>query len=265
VNTALQFLKKHYEKVILIAVLLALAVAAAWLPIAIRQARNDIESHPTIVPQGAVGVPTADLDDYRGRFARLDTPPKVLGAENHNLFNPVVWKMGGDGKLIKIETGEEEGMGALELLKITPLNLNVRFENVQHGQYTFTVSREASPNPALRRAQRVASSVGGRNALFTLKEIQGPADAPEAFVIEMNDSRETFRFTRDEPLRHPEAYSADLFYPPTKQTFPEIRVGGRPLIFAGDSYKVIAITENAVRVQANSNQKQRTITRKEAP
>jgi hypothetical protein len=53
-------------------------------------------------------------------------------------------------------------------------------------------------------------------------------------------------------------YSADLFYPPTKQDYPGVRVG-TPLYFAGDTNTVIQITETEVTLRAISNNKRTTI------
>ena len=111
----MRFLKRHYEKLILSLVLLALAVAAAWLPTALSDTREKLKGASASFSAAAQGP-------YKPHFRpRLRPPrrpgtveasPKLVLNGEHNLFNPVVWKRKYDGSWIKIATGNEsEGGG----------------------------------------------------------------------------------------------------------------------------------------------------------
>src|SRR5262245_51013145 len=119
----MQFLKKHYEKIVLSVVLLGLAAASAALPLMVSQAQEQIENMATSVKRAkAKPWPPLDLTTNQEPIRRIEGPVRVQLAGGHNLFNPVKWLRRGDGTIRKIVTGNEMGVGALRVTKIEPLD-----------------------------------------------------------------------------------------------------------------------------------------------
>jgi Lhr-like helicase len=102
------------------------------------------------------------------------------------------------------------------------------------------------------------------NKLFALRSAVAHDGATNEVSIQMLDTQEIAAITKDKPYMRTNAYAADLRYEPESKTMKDVRVNDI-LTFGGDSYKVIAINKNEVRVLANSNQKPTTIRWSGAP
>ena len=244
----MEFLKKHYEKILLSVVLLCLAVAAAWLPSKISQEKEELQKTIFNLPK-PIELKPVDLTTNEMALKRLQNPPTVELSGEHNLFNPVTWKIKPDGTFLKIV---KEGIAALAVTKIQPLYLEIAFDRATTTGYYLTVTRLSS-----KKSRVYVKLNDKKNELFSLKEVKGPAEDPEELILELANG-ETASVTKDKPYRSVEAYSADLRYPPDNKNFNNQTVNN---IFqvAGESYKIIAITENEVRVSAISTDKRTTI------
>src|ERR1041385_6561905 len=128
----MQFLKKHYEKVLLSIVLLGLAAAAAALPWQVSHERDRLEEIRRNLTVKVKPKPFKPLDDWittnKTTLARLESPLNLELSGPHNLFNPVPWKKMNDNRLVPIRTGSELGPGALKIAQIKELKLTVSFE-----------------------------------------------------------------------------------------------------------------------------------------
>lgn len=253
----MEFLKKNYEKVLLAVVLLGLTVAACLLPVIISHKRSVLEGyiakepHPKELPPVDMAAEDAALQRVQAQYA-LDFTNK------HNLFNPVIWKKRPDGALVKTQTGNEEGAGALELTNTRPLYLEVKFGSMSGTGFTFTIDHQGAPKPENRHRSAYVSK-GSKSDMITLKDVKGPAEKPTEYVLEWNESGDTITVTPEKPYRQVEAYSADLRYPPENRNWMDKRVG-TPISFANGSYKIVAITQSNVVVLDESNKKKTTIT-----
>lgn len=257
----MDFLKKHYEKIILCLALLGLAGTAVWVFLSIQQKQAEVEV--SVAETGtAKPFPVIDVKPYTAALEKAQQTVSVDLSSPHVLFNPTMWKQKADGTLVKMESSNPAA--ALEVVNIRPLNLIISFERKAGTGYYFGITREAAPRPAERRKVQRYVTEGGKADLFVLKSVQGSDENPERFVLELNENQQEVVITPTQPFQRLEGYSADLRYDVENKTFNDQRVGNT-ISFGGDSYKIIAITENEVRVQANSNQKQTTIRRKPAP
>src|SRR2546423_885824 len=103
----MQFLKKHYEKILLSVVLLGLAAASAALPLLVSQVREQIDSTVKGVVKSKP-KPWTPLEDYlstnRAVVRRIEGPFKIQLSGGHNLFNPVRWVRQTDGRITKVAT-----------------------------------------------------------------------------------------------------------------------------------------------------------------
>jgi hypothetical protein len=252
-----EFVKSHYEKILLSVTLLGLAAAAAYLPLKISENQKMLESARTFTPPppGKVKLPKPiDLSTNQVVFESVEKLPNLDLARPHNLLNPVTWKRAPDGRLIKIDSSEKEGPGALVIAKIRPLNLTITFNGAagtgDPPRYQFTVKNEADPNRNKRANTPKLVALNAKSDFFTLKEVRGPADNPTEVVLQLDDTKELVSVTKGKPYARVNGYSADLTYPlEANKTFLDRRVKDT-IEFGEKKYKIVAIRENEVTVEA---------------
>jgi hypothetical protein len=259
----MEFLKNNYEKVILSVVLLGLAVAAALLPIWVaseNRALKEIEEGITQTERKE--LKPVNLRTNEAVLQRVVKATSLRLSGEHNLFNPVPWQRMRDGNLIPIRTGREIGPGALTITKIVPLYLRIEYEGPapsgETAQYRFKVTRETERSAGKRVVTYTASPGGMKNQVFILKEAN-PKENPTEFSLELVDTKESITVTKDKPYISVAGFTTDLKYDPDRLTFLGKRVGDS-LVFAGDTNKIVAITETNVTVAAASNTKRTTVT-----
>ena len=113
----MQFIKKHYEKIILCIVLLGLAAASALLVFEVSSVQQSLEDNQNkLVATAPKPLKPVDLTANLNALERLQKPFEVVLSGPHNLFNPVQWQRRGDGTLIKLQTGREIGPGAIVIV-----------------------------------------------------------------------------------------------------------------------------------------------------
>ena len=251
-----EFVKNHYEKILLSVVLLGLAAAAAYLPLKISENQKMLQSAKEFQPAAGKGkLPKlVDLSTNQILFERMEKLTNLDLARPHNLLNPVTWKRAPDGRLIKIDSSEKEGPGALVITKIHPLNLTITFIGVagtgDPPRYQFTVKNEAEPNRSKRGNIPKLVALNAKSDLFTLKDVRGPADNPTELVLELEDTKELVTVTKGKPFVRINGYSADLTYPlEANKVFLDRRVKDT-IEFGDKKYKIVAIRENEVTVEA---------------
>ncbi len=261
----MEFLTKNYEKVILSVVLLGLAVAAMLLPIWVAKERSALEEiENKIVTTKPKELKPLVLVTNEAVIQLLQKPPALHLAGEHNLFNPVRWQKRPDGSLIAIRTGKEIGPGALTITQISPLYTRIEFDAVsgspESPQYRFKITREAERRADRRvPTSRSLTTPGSKNDIFVLKDLK-PKENPVEFVLELIEDKEQVVISKEKPYVDVAGYMASLRYEPEKLSFTGKRVGDA-LVFAGDTNKIVAITETNVTVAATSNTKRTTIAR----
>ncbi|MCF7668913.1 MAG: hypothetical protein K9N48_03950 [Verrucomicrobia bacterium] len=257
----MEFLKNHYEKIILSAVLLGLAIAASMLPFKLNAMKEELDSYFT-PPPPPKEVQPLELVEVSNVLNKLENPPEYELAGVHNLFNPVEWKRTPDGRLIKVETGSEIGPKALDVVDIRPLTFKIEYTGTDKVrdriEYQFTVLNEANPNSYLRRELSRSVSLGQKNDFFILRNVVGEPENPTKFVVELVESGEKVEILPGEPFVKVAGHAADLKYGPENKTFDDMRVGSR-LSFGDDSYIIVAITEKDVTVSSVSTTKRTTV------
>ena len=256
----MDFLNKHYEKIILSVVLLGLAVAAVWLVFRVSDVRKSLEEvtkgyqNPRPKP-----LDTLDLSTNRAVLRRLANPGRSpLEATGHSVFNPIKWVKRPDGTPVPMP---ETGLKALTVTGVSPLYLKIEFLNAREGsdqpRYEFRVTREASTNAAFQKPMLRTVSLGSKNEVFTVKDFKGPKEAPTEVVLELNDTKATISVSKDKPFSEVAGYAADLRYEAESKNFLRQRMGQK-LTFGGESYNIVAITQNGVTLE-DSRTKKRTI------
>ena len=94
----MDFLKKHYEKLVLSIVLLAVAVAAFLLTVQVGNVKQTLadQLQQKIVKKGAV-LPPINLSTNQAIATRAAARIKVVLDGPHNTFNPGSWEKTPDG------------------------------------------------------------------------------------------------------------------------------------------------------------------------
>lgn len=252
----MEFLKAHYEKIILSVVLVGLAAAAALMPMKVSQEKQKEEDRKMnlIRPKVSEMEPIV-MTNSTEVLARLSKPARFQLAGEHNVFNPVRWQRMVDGGLIK---GTDAGPQALVINEINPLFLKVEFRRVIGSgadiKYEIAVAQETE-GPQFR--SRLGEK-GKKNNMYTIQEVRGDPDAPTELVVLLEGEREPITIGPNQPYERVIGYSATITYEPDKRTWKNLKQKDE-LIFGGETYNIVAITENEVVMSAKSNKKQSTI------
>ncbi|HEY1173411.1 MAG TPA: hypothetical protein VGH19_18725 [Verrucomicrobiae bacterium] len=260
----MQFLKKHYEKIILCIVLLALAVAAVMLSIKVSNVKRSlVKAGKTIDSYPRVPLKAVDLTAFQNSLAVHTNAPALSMTNRHLLFNPVRWYKKPDGNIIKVSTGSEIGIGALQASSIRPLKRIVSLESAsgtgEKARYNIGIVKQAGATPADRRKITQFASLNEKNKYFMLKEVRGdvPIEATLVLVWLEDETNDELLVSKAMPSEKTTDYVVDMAYPPDNQEFKGKRVN-ESITIAGENYIIIAITETQVVMSAERNQK-RTI------
>lgn len=258
----MEFLKKHYEKVILSIVLLLLAVAAAYLPIRVAAVNKDIESEiPPVNPKEFVPL---DISTNIATLNRTQRKSDIkLSNPEHNLFNPVGWVKRKDGDLLKDPFYGRKGPEAVEVKQIDPLFFRVRYDrhavDGEEVKYYFGVTREADSKKANRRLVTRAIRLREKNDIFILKGVEGDPTRPQAFIIDLLEDNREIRVEASTPYEEVAGYTANLVYPPENNRKFNTKRRGDKITIAKKSYEVVVVLKNEVVLKDTKTDKRTTI------
>lgn len=261
----MDFIKKHYEKILLGVVLLSLAVAVVALPFYINSQKQDLidkrtgKLNPSVKP-----LPNLDETRYNAASQRMEKPGTLELSKPHNLFNPVPWQKKVDGTLLKVQEGNEVGPEALKVAKVTPIFTTIRFESTgpSGSNYLVSVTRDAEPNPRLRRKKSSYFERGTKSDFVGLVDVKGSPEKPE-LIMAFNDTGAKITITPERPYQRVDGYSVDLRYEPEKGAWLNRRLNDK-VAFAGDEFTVktinlIATNQFEVVVSAKATGKNTTL------
>jgi hypothetical protein len=260
----MDFLKKHYEKILLGVVLLGLVGAVVFLPFLILHDRNMLdETRMGIISHPVKPLVPLDLTAESNTVQRLQLPCQLDFETTNKLFNPVEWQRAVDGALIKIESGNEVGPGAVVVSHLVPLYFVLTLDSAETNEfgarYIIGVEHQAAAVAWRRVKRQHYASVNEKNEAFTITAVQGPPANPTQLILQLTDSGEMAALSKPKPFRRVDAYMADLKYSPEGKNWQDQRVND-DLKFAGDDYIIVAINRNEVVLSAKSNQKKTTLT-----
>ncbi len=259
----MSFIKKHYEKILLGAVLLGLVASLLLLPFIIAGEKKALEDEESqIVDRTPKALAPVDMSAENDALTRVESAYSLDFERTNRLFNPVKWERGPDMQWIKIETGNEVGPGAVKVLAVRPLYFMLKLDRIEPpntyspARYVISIQRENAP-PAQRNARQRFISVGEKNEYFALTSVTGPANNPQ-LTLQLADTGDTINLSMKQPFRKVDGYAADLKYPPTGRIWNDQRVGSE-LKIDNDSYNVVVIDTGEVVLSAESNQKKTTL------
>src|ERR1035438_9295968 len=202
----MDFLKKHYEKVLLGVVLLGLAVAVAFLPFKIASDKQDLENKRNQLIHPKVNELTnLNLTAEEAILKRMVVPAKVDFSPPNKLFNPMPWQKAADGHLIKVDA-TNVGPNAVMITKMTPLYLKLTLDSVTlldtGTRYVIGVEKEAALNPRERLKTQKYCSLNTKNETFTLREVKAAAGdlTNVSVVLELNDTGQRAVVSKEQPF-----------------------------------------------------------------
>jgi hypothetical protein len=248
----MDFLKKHYEKLILCVVLLGLAGAVLWM----KSATNIIvPGISAAAPPRTPPPPPLDLTNDQEALAQITNPPPVVLSGDHNLFNPVTWKRKPNGDLLKvIKTGPD----ALAVTKITPLYMIITYEGPMEGLlYVMGLQREIDLQHASNKIKKeyLRKDEKKKGLPFIVRGTKGAENDPSEINLEMAESGDTNVWvSKDKPYKQVESYLADLRYDPETLTLTKKKVKDE-IELDNEPYIIVEITNDAVRIQSRRTTK----------
>ena len=263
----MEFLKKHYEKLLLGAVLLSLAGAVVYLYFRVESEKEeDTQKASAVTNPKITELPRMDASPVEAVLKRAATPVSLdLGAP-HKVFNPLPWQKNVD----HLERFSSTNIGPLAVVvtKLNPLNLELTLDSISvetngtggvEAQFLVSIKKDAAANAKDRMKRQTRCKVGDKNETFTVKSVEGPADNPTNVVVELNDTGERAELVKDKVFQRVDGYTADLKYPPDK-AWSNRRVGATiQLGFNNEEYKIVAINTGELVLSAKSNDKKWTI------
>lgn len=254
----LDFIKAHYEKVILSVVLIGLAAAAALMPMKVseEQAKEE-ERRRSTVQRPVQPMEPIVLTNALETLARVSQPTQVQLAGDHNVFNPVKWQKRPDGGIMKMA---EAGISSLKITNIEPLMLRVSFRRTVGSaapyKYEIGIANEALRNPSVRPR---LGEIGEANSMFKIEAVRGAnPENPAEIELVLEGERTPITVAPNKPFERVAGYAADFHHEKLKQTWKKLKAGD-DLTFGGESYNIVAITEDEAVLSAKSNKKQTTI------
>lgn len=262
----MDFLKKHFEKILLGVVLLGLAVAVAFLPFVIANEKQRLEDmktsvlHPKVEP-----LTNLDLSMAQAALKSVAMPVSLdLGPPNR-LFNPMPWQKTADGHLVP---QDKVGPSALTIVSITPLFMKLTLDSITPAdpggspQYIIGIEKPAAYGARKIKTQDYCTTnPPTQNKTFEMLSVNGKPDDPQV-IVKLKDTGETAAISTNKPFERIEGYMADLRYEPEKKHWENCRPNVRtspPLAFNGEEYNVVAINPREVVLAAKSNGKKWTI------
>jgi hypothetical protein len=260
----MDFLKKHYEKVLLGVVLLGLAVAVAFLPFKIASEKQKLEDmrnqliHPKVKELTNLNFTLPDTV-----LKRMAASALVDFSAPNKLFNPMPWQKEADGHLARVDAANV-GPKALTITKMTPLYLKLTLDSVMPletgTRYGIGIEKQAALNSRERSKTHEYGSLGTKTKTFTLRDVKAAPDNPTniTVILELNDPQQRVEVSQEQPFRRIDGYMADLKYASESRIRTSCRVGDS-LRLNGEDYNIVAITENEVILSAKSNQKKWTV------
>jgi hypothetical protein len=267
----MQFLKKHYEKIIFSLVLVLLAVAAGLLSI---QAKVEAENISVAVQEIAttqpIPVEPLKFDKFEAGIKKMQTPPSLdLSVSNH-VFNPVKWVQTPppDEKLVPLRNGDEVS-SQVEIKRQIPLNLTVAFDGItgtgDSMRYVVAIQDPiARPTATTPEKFNVASTNERPNRKFSTKSIKGTG-ADAELGIELKDETEIISISKGKPYSRVVGYAVELAYKLDPAAIsPALRRKDNEISFGGEKYKIVAINEKEV-VLENISTGKRYIIKAKAP
>ena len=248
----MDFIKKNYEKVLLVAVLLGFLGAVGYLLFKVPSDKEELEKERTSrQPRSVKPLTNLDMTLPEAAAKRLAGPAMIDFSEPNKLFNPRTWKLK-DGELI---LATSVGVGSAIVTNITPLYTRISLDGVNVSgdsgpRYNIVVQKEAATKPSDRWPKHIYGPVGTKNENFTIVSAQGkPEDLSTLkLVLDLTDTGKRVTISTNQPFQRVDGFLASI------GKWKDQRVGA-PINLDNENYKIVAITNNEVVLSAPNGKK----------
>jgi hypothetical protein len=260
----MDFLKKHYEKVLLGLMLAGLIGVLVFMLFYIASDTEDMTTKRISYTNPRVTALTNLNTTLLDAAMMLSKSPYYLDLETTNkLFNPMEWQKSLEGKLIL--AAKRTGSQVAEVTNIAPLYLIVSLDSVMTNElgvrYVIQVERQAAATASARHSTRHYVSKEDKpnpKDPFALESVKGPPENPDALVLKLTDSGELVTLSPGKPFHRVDGYMADFRYDPERKAFHNRRVGDK-VGFGGVDYTIVEVNKNELILQDQSNQKKTSL------
>lgn len=258
----MDFLKKHYEKILLGLVLAGLVGALVFMPFYISASNADTTALITsLTTKPVTQLPDLDLSAQSAVVARLSAPANLDLETTNRLFNPLEWQRTLDNTLVP--AASHIGPQVVVVTNITPLYLILSLDSVSTNdaagdRYVIGVEKQGERVAARRHKVQHYVMVGDKPTdVFSDLQIKGPPENPDSVSVKLVDTGDIVTFSPDHPYRRVEAYMADFRYDPERKSYHNRRVGDH-VSFNGTDYIVDDVSADELVLQDQSNLKKTT-------
>lgn len=254
----MDFLKKHYEKVLLGLVLVGLVVAVTFMLFKIGSDKQKLEDlRNSYIRKTAKPLTNLDLTLPEASLKRVATVAMIDFSSTNRLFNPMTWVKTTDGKLIP---SQKAGPSALVATNIIPLYLKISFESVSLAadntpKYMIGIEKQIAKRVSDQQKKTTYVKMGEKLDTFKLVAVGNPPENPTNVVMESTETGERVSVGRDGPYKRIDGYQADLRYPPQPNRVMDKERVGEAINLNGENYKIVAINQNEVILMAPNGKK----------
>ncbi|PAW85417.1 MAG: hypothetical protein B9S33_09885 [Pedosphaera sp. Tous-C6FEB] len=271
----MEFLKNHYEKIVLGLMLLLMASGAVLLVLEAGSVQERLQAYRDLVISGESKPPPAqDVEKMKSLLSAATKPSQTDFATVHRVFNPGAWFVGTNGDLI---AGTKVGVSQLAVHSITPQRLLLELVSVggtaDRATASLRVTREFARTPAEQlkvsktvpiNATNTAANASSAHTLDPQRKlvllIRGSSGTPENPEVkcelhEPNKDAIKFNLSKAQGFVNVVEHIASIQYMvETNFAWPKARKD-TPLVFAGDTNIVVEVNASNVVVRAISNDK----------
>lgn len=286
----MEFLKNHYEKVVLSLVLLLMAGGAVVLVLEAGSVDEQLaEFRKPLSVEGGEKLPPPNATNYWQILSNATRGPVLELGRHHRVFNPDLWLVNTNNELV---SGRDVGPHKLVVTRIEPLSLKLELGvsvTPDRTSYFFRGVKEYELTPSAQRLNNTTIDIARTNAVVLdrnrkmaaiIRKIDNPGENASIewdLVIGAAEPIKMPRISKATPISHIIEYATALEYkpenlkwppdkltptaPPLPQPIPLqylLRKDAR-LYFAGDTNIIVDVTASNVVVRAVSNDKQTTV------
>lgn len=256
----MNFLKDHFEKLVLVLVLI-LSVGGIGFIItnisASKQSINEAGQSPRMSPSE---YESTDISGFEKEYEAISQPIQVGITGPHELLNPVRWE-DINGTLVR---SSELGIKSLSVTSIKPLYRRIVFvRSTEYGQttrYVMEITEEGADSVGQRKPTKRTFEAGKeiKGVPYILERVDGARNAPNRFVVVVEDEstgvKDKVELTPDAPYESIIGYAADFIHTPTDRTFSDQRVNDT-LKFDDATYDIVAITSTQATLENKSGKR----------
>jgi len=260
----MNFLKKHYEKVLLGVMLAGVIGVLVFMLFYIAADTQDMNTRRiTLTTRPAHALTNLDTAPLEGAMLRSKSPYRLDLETTNKLFNPMEWQKNLDGNLIL--AAKRTGLLVAVVTNIAPLYLIISLDSVMTNElgvrYVIQVERQGAATLPLRRPTRHYVSKDDKpnpKEPFALLDVKGPAENPDTLDLKLTDTGETVAIAAGKAYRRVDGHVADFRYDPERKVFHGKRAGDK-VAFGGVDYLVVEVNQNELILQDQSNQKKTSL------